>query len=289
MKTKKTKKIAALVCAIVLAVSVTACAKGGEKQTSSEESMPVPSMLESKTESSGQEESSMVSSAESSSGESEVPASSTAAKVVTKADTNKNAGGYQVKSGKYSYRKGNLDYSASYPQLAGSVTNLAKINEALEKSSMQTIQSMGTAERKQKASVRVTGDVTYEGKAFLSVGFNEYVKPSPTASSTHTMRTVNYNLKTGTAVGFKDMIRVNDAFYKALEAAAKKQLPDQASALTAAAIQSGLDQNAIYFTDSSVGFCVKVSKPEQKLVRVTLDYAAVKPFATQNAGWSSFI
>lgn len=287
------KKIMALICAFALAVSLTACAKGVGQTGSSEESMPIPSQGEAALESALSSKQGGSSSGGASGGgaSSSEPAVSAAAKVRSaKAEANLNAGSYQVKTAKYSYNKDNLDYSASYPQLNGKLSTLETVNKALDTCAMQTIRSMGTAKKEQRTSVRVSGDIAYEGKNFISVGFNEYTKLSPKAASTHVMRTVNIDLKTGKAVGFSDMVVSSDAFYQTLEKAAKSQLSaEQSAVLTAAAIKSGLNSNIIYFTDSGVGFCVQISKPEQKIVRITLDYTAAKPFMTKNANWSNFI
>lgn len=285
-----TKRLTAILCVLIVTLSMSACAKGVGQAASSEESMPIPSQMEENIESSQMpEESSTPSSQQQSSdsGSSEESAASTTAKPHSeKAAANLNTGEYKIKTSKYSYQKDNLNYSAQYPQLTAGAKKDA-VNKALETSAMKTIQSMGTAKKEQRTSVWVTGDVTYEGKNFLSAGFNEYVKLSPNAKSKHVMRTVNVNLKTGTAVSLKDMITTSDAFYQALEAASKQQ--NQSAALTAAQIKSGLNSDVIYFTGDSVGFAVELAKPEQKLVRITLDYTTAKPFMTKNENWGNFI
>lgn len=292
------RKATALLCALVITVSLSACAKGIGQDVSSEVSMPIPSQgLESIESTQSKAESSESSGGQSGGGQSggsqsggESAASASAKVYSAKAEANLNTGSYQVKTSEYNYKKDNLDYYASYPQLSGKISNSGKINTALETCAMQTIRSMGTAKKAQRASVRSTGDVTYEGKNFLSVGFNEYVKLSPSAQTSHGMRTANFDLKTGAVITFNDMITKSDAFYQALEAAGKTQLTsEQAAGATSSAIKSGLDPNVIYFTDSGVGFFVQLTIPEKRPVRITLDYTAAKPFMTKNANWSNFI
>lgn len=279
------KKTIALLCSIALFFSVTGCGKGVEPGESEAQSMPVPSRIVASD--------SVVSAPLDKGGESagSSGAASTAAKIFNyKAAANKNTGEYKVKASKYTYRKDNIEYNASYPQLEGSLQNLSKINGTLEKCALQTINSLGTSKKAERTTVKVTGDVTYEGKTFLSVGFNEYVGKSSKGKPEHGMRTVNINLKTGTLVGFKDMMIQSDAFFQALEQAAKQQA-DSASekSFTAQAIRQGIDPNVIYFTDTSVGFGVMASNPERRLVRLTLNYMQAQPFMTGSEIWHNFL
>lgn len=191
-----------------------------------------------------------------------------------------------MKDADYSYNKENNAYKATYPQLSGDISNLDKVNAALKTSAMQTINSLGTAKKAAKTSVRVSGDVTYAGKNFISVGFNEYTSKSPKEKAVRTLRTVNINLKTGAVVAASDLVTQNDAFFKALEKAAKEQ---NHSDMTAAQIKSGIDSKVIYFTDSGVGFSVLNAGKEKTLVTVTLTYEETKPFVTKNAVWNNFI
>lgn len=207
----------------------------------------------------------------------------------TKAQAAKNDGNYKVKDESYTYKNENNDFSVSYPQLSGLAANQDKVNAALKTSAMKTVTSLGTGAKKEKTKVKTSGDVTFEGKTFLSVGFNEYVTPNPKADTTHTLRTANVDLKTGTALSFADLIKESDAFYTALQKAAQAQLGSKyTSKATASAIKSGLDKNSMYFTDSSVGFALKLSG-DSKLLRVTLGFGEVKPFITSNAAWKNFI
>lgn len=283
------KKTAAFICAVSMMVTMAACAKQADPDQSS--SLPAESGITSSTvdSSSTAPAQDAVSNAE--------PASSTApavdanAKVVSpKVTASKNKGDYQVKTVDYSYKKDNISYKASYPQLTGKIANLDKVNEALKKSALQTINSLGTGKKAEKTTLKVTGDVTFQGKNFLSAGYNEYTTLSAKAETTHVLRTVNINLQTGVSVGLSDMIVKSDAFYKALEKAAKGQLDSELTkALTADVIKAGLDSSAIYFTDTAVGFSVQISKPEKRQIRITLDYQEVQPFITKNANWNNFI
>ena len=206
-----------------------------------------------------------------------------------KAQAAKNDGTYKVKDESYTYKSENNDFSVSYPQLSGLAANQDKVNAALKTTAMKTVTSLGTGAKKEKTKVKTSGDVTFEGKTFLSVGFNEYVTPNPKADTTHTLRTANIDLKTGTALSFSDLIKESDAFYAALQKAAQAQLGSKYTGkATAAAIKSGLDKNSMYFTDSSVGFALKLSG-DDKLLRVTLGFDEVKPFVTSNAAWGNFI
>ena len=286
------KKAAALLCAFIMTVTVAACAKqpapGQSSGTGSGESMAASSQAASSQANSAAASSGAASNTVSSA--SAAPVIQPAKIVSAKVTENKNKNDYQIKDTNYSYNKDNMTYKASYPQLSGKIANLQKANDAFKKCALQTINSLGTAKKAQKTTVKVAGDVTFEGKNFISVGFNEYTKLSPKAETTHVFRTVNVNLKTGVSVGLKDMIVKSDAFYKALEKAAKEQLDaDLSSAVTASVIKTQMDSNAIFFTDTSVGFSVPVTKPEKRIIRITLTYQDVKPFITKNENWSNFI
>lgn len=283
------KKTAAFICAVSMMVTMAACAKQADPKQSS--SLSAESGITSSTA-----DSSSTAPAQDAASNAE-PASSTApavdanAKVVSpKVTASKNKGDYQVKTVDYSYKKDNISYKASYPQLTGKIANLDKVNEALKKSALQTINSLGTGKKAEKTTLRVTGDVTFQGKNFLSAGYNEYTTLSAKAETTHVLRTVNINLQTGVSVGLSDMIVKSDALYKALEKAAKSQLDSELTkTLTADAIKAGLDSNAIYFTDTAVGFSVQIVKPEKRQIRITLNYQEAQPFVSKNANWSNFI
>jgi len=280
------------VLVLCMAISFSGCAKGvGGQGMDSVGSMPVPSQVEVGLDSALQSQDSSSSEEESGGSSSEESAASTAAKAYsTKAEANLNSGIYRIKTETYSYQKDNLNYSAEYPQLVSDTIRSNQVNQLLKNCAMQTIRTLGTAKRPETILVRCTGDVTYEGKNFISVGFNEYEKLSPKAETTHTMRTLNFDLKTGKTVGFSDLIQKGDAFYAALLDAGKSQLDaDQAAVLDVSTIRQGLDSNVIYFTDESVGFCVRVVRPEVKLVRITLAFSKVKPFLIANSVWDNFI
>lgn len=285
------KKFAALVCAIGMVLTMAACAKQAAPGPESE--APAVSQSASSQSASSQADST-VTSEPGTSGSNSAPGvivpSQPAKAASAKVQSNKNNGDYQVKNTDYKYNQDNMVYKATYPQLSGKVTSLQKVNDALKSSAMKTVNSLGTAKKAQKTTLKVAGDVVFEGKNFISVGFNEYTTLSPKSETTHTFRTVNMNLKTGTPVGLSDMIVKNDAFYKALEKAAKAQLDSAtASAVTADAVKSGLDADAIYFTDTAVGFSIQITKPGKKLIRLTLSYDEAKPFKTPNENWSNFI
>ena len=203
-----------------------------------------------------------------------------------KAAAAKNNGSYQLKPQDYSYESENNDFSVSYPQLSGLASNQDKVNTAVKTAGMKTVTSLA---KKEKLKVKTSGEATYEGKEFLSVGFNEYVKQNPKAKKVHTLRTVNINLKTGAAASFSDLIKENDAFYAALAKAAKAQFSSKNDAkATAAFLKGNLDKGSMYFTDSKVGFALKGSD-DGKLLRVTLGFDEVKPFVTSNEIWKNFI
>lgn len=207
----------------------------------------------------------------------------------SKAEAAKNSGTYRVKDVNYSYQKNNMVYKASYPQLSGSAGGYDAVNAALKGGAMKTIDSLGTAAKKERTTVRSGGDVTYEGRDFISVGFNEFVTLSPKAETTHVLRTVNYDLKNKKAVTCSDLIVKNDAFYKALAKASGSQLNAKlASAATADAIKKGLNPDAVFFTDSSVGFSLQLPG-DTSLLKLFLSYSEAKPFMTKNAVWSNFV
>ena len=282
------KKTAILILAAALILSTAGCAaRPASSQPGSSAVTPGSSQASSGQTSSGP---SSVAPA------SQVPASSQepAFQDVSRAPSAKaqaavNNGGYKVKDEDYTYKSENNDFSVSYPQLSGLAANQDKVNAALKTAAMKTVTSLGTGAKKEKTKVKTSGDVTFEGKTFLSVGFNEYVTPNPKADTTHTLRTANIDLKTGTALSFADLIKESDAFYAALQKAGQAQLGSKYTAkATAAAIKNGLDKNSMYFTDSSVGFALKLSG-DDKLLRVALGFGEVKPFVTSNAAWGNFI
>ncbi len=286
------KKFAALVCAIGMILTMAACsqqaAPGESSAVSSEQSQPSVSSQADSSSAGGAASSAPA--AVASVPADEVKPNPPARAVSAKVQSTKNSGDYSVKDTDYKYNKDNMEYKATYPQLSGKVTSLQKVNDALKNSAMKTINSLGTAKKAQKTTLKVSGDVAFEGKNFISVGYNEYETLSPKAETTHTFRTVNMNLKTGATVGLSDMITKSDAFYAALEKAAKAQLDSKtAAAVNASVIKSGLDTNAIYFTDTGVGFSIQITKPEKKLIRLTLSFDEAKPFKTSNENWANFI
>lgn len=271
------KKIWAFACMITILFTLTACnGQASSSAVSGGESQLVTSSVQGDAVSSQPASSAAV-------------AANTASRVASaKALAGKNAGDYQVKTVEYNYNKDNMVYKATYFQLSGKITNLDKINGILKNTAMQTINSLGTAKKSVQTTVRVNGDVTYQGKNFISVGFNEYATTSPKVKAERVLRTVNINLKTGASVVASDLIVKNNALYKALEKAAREQKDvGAASALTAEAIQSGLDSQTIYFTDYGVGFSVLTSG--KHLSTITLTYQEVQPFMAKNDIWNNFI
>lgn len=284
------KKIWALICALTMVFAMTAC-KGPASPTQNNVSGASSQTVSGTGESSG---TSSTSSGSVSSGavvSSKPVTPSQPPKVENpKAVSGENNGTYTVKDEKYSYKNGNMSYSASYPVLSGKITGADKVNAAIKASALKTINSLGTGAKTEKTTVKVNSDVTYEGTNFISIGFNEYVKLSAKAENVHTLRTVNINLKTGAAVEMKDLIVKNDALCKALETAAKQQLSsDIAPSVTAGVIKSALDSGAVYFTKYDVGFAFQITKPEKRLVKLSLTYAQIKPYVTSNAVWKNLI
>lgn len=207
----------------------------------------------------------------------------------SKAQSAKNSGAYRVKKANYSYQKGRNAFKASYPQLSGKSGAYGDVNAVLKNSAMKTINSLGTGEKKVKTSVRCGGDVTYEGRDFISVGFNEFVTLSPKAETKHVLRTVNYDLKNKKNLSSADLIVKNDAFYSALAKAASSQLNGKlASAATKEAVQKGLNQDAVFFTDSAVGFSLQLPG-DTPLLKLFLSFDEAKPFMTKNPVWSNFV
>ena len=282
------KKIWAFACMIAILLTLTACnGQASSSAASGTESQLVTSSVQGDTVTSSGAVSSQPASSTASSSAAVV--ANTEPRVASpKAVANKSTGDYQVKTIEYNYNKDNMVYKATYFQLSGKVENLDKINAALKNAALQTINSLGTAKKSVKTTVRVNGDVTYQGKNFISVGFNEYATTSPKVKAQRVLRTVNINLKTGATVAASDLIVKNNALYKALEKAAKEQKDaGVASALTAAAIQSGLDSKTIYFTDYGVGLSVLTT--DKRLTTITLTYQEVQPFVTKNVVWNNFI
>ncbi len=272
------KKILAVACAMAMAFTFAACS--GETASSQSTVSSVSSVSSEKNK--------PVSSAGASS---KATSSSTTSKTPSAVEVvGKNGENYQIKTADYKYKQDNMVYTAAYPQLVGNTANIDKINADLKKCALKTINSLGTGKKSAKTTVKVNGDVTYHGKNFISVGFNEYTTLSPKAKAERVLRTVNINLKTGASVQAADLIVKNDTLYKALERAAKEQKSaDIASALTAKAIKSGMDSNAIYFTDDGVGFSIQISSPEKHLVTLTLTFEQAKPYMTKNEIWKNFV
>jgi len=204
-----------------------------------------------------------------------------------KAKAAESGASYKVKSTDYSYKKDNNDYSVSYPQLSGLNSQQDQVNAAIKTCALKMVNSLGTGVKKTKTKVITNGDITFKGKSFLSIGFNEYVTLSPKAETTHTLRTVNLDLTSGKAFSFSNLVKESDSFYAAIAKEAKVQLSSEyAAKATASAIKTGLDKNSMYFMDTGVGFAVTIQK---KLLRITLSYDEIKPVATTNAVWKNFI
>lgn len=204
-----------------------------------------------------------------------------------KAKTAESAAAYKVKSTDYSYKKDHNDYSVSYPQLSGLTSKQDQVNAAIKACALKTVNSLGTGVKKTKTEVITNGDITFKGKTFLSIGFNEYVTLSPKAETTHTLRTVNLDLTSGKALSFSDLVKESDSFYAVLQKEAKAQFSSEyAAKATVSAIKTGLDKNSIYFMDKGVGFAVTIQK---KLLRVTLGFNEIKPYTTTSAVWKNFI
>lgn len=273
------KKIIVFVCTILMILSLAAC-NGNDKKVDNTVSK-TSSGVNSAAESGGivKKESP------------EKVAPQTASKVPSQKAVNlKNDGSYKVETKKYSFSKDNMNYTASYPELKGNIKNIAQINKAMETCALKTINSIGTSPKAKKTSVKVNCDVTYEGKNFISVGFNEYTKLDGAKKSTHNLRSVNVNLKNGTVVAAKDLIVKNDALYKALENAAKDQLsPDVSKYVTVDVIKAGLDSETINFTKYGAVFCIQITKPEKRHTSLNLTFEQLKQFRSSNDVWSNFI
>lgn len=287
------KKICALILALAMVVSMSAC-KGG--QTS-----PAQNNNVSGTEVSGEETSSETASApaavpgESSNPDQKKTASGEVAKldqpktVNPKAASNLNNGVYTKKQNSYSYKNDNNIYSASYPVLSGKISNVDKVNEAIKNCALKTINSMGTSKKKDKTTINVNGDIAYEGKNFISIGFNEYVKVStPKAQPTRTLRVININLSTGAVLSMNDLVVKNDELCKTLESVRGQLSGDVAPYITADVIKSALDSGSVYFSKYGVGFGLPVSKPDKRTIKLVLTYDQMKPFMTSNAIWKNF-
>lgn len=282
------KKILIFACVAAILLTLTACkGQASSSAVSGGESQLAASGVQGDAVTSGGDASNQ--SGVSSAAVSGAVAANTAPRIASaKALAGKNKGDYQVKTVEYNYSIDNIVYKATYFQLSGKIANLDKINETLKNTALQTINSLGTGKKSAKTTVKVNGDITYQGKNFISVGYNEYATTSPKMKSERVLRTVNIDLKTGTSVVASDLIVQNSALYKALEKAAKEQKDTGvASALTAKAIQSGLDSKIIYFTDYGIGLGVLTSG--KHLSTITLTYQEVQPFMAKNQVWNNFI
>lgn len=287
------KKFLTLILTAALAASVTACSGGQTpgQDTNASSATPVSSASSGTSATSGASASSDAAVGVQVKADSmpEQTYQSVSMAKSSKAEAAKNSGTYRVKDVNYSYQKNNMVYKASYPQLSGSSGGYDAVNAALKSGALKTIDSLGTAAKKERTTVRSGGDVTYEGRDFISVGFNEFVTLSPKAETTHVLRTVNYDLKNKKAVTCSDLIVKNDAFYKALAKAAGSQLNAKlATAATADAIKKGLNPDAVFFTDSSVGFSLQLPG-DTSLLKLFLSFSEAKPFMTKNAVWSNFV
>ncbi len=284
------KKILMILLSAAILASSAACQ--GQNGSSSGSSVPASSggstSVGSSSAASGTSSSASFSSGVTSDTSSVTPAFQDTSRAPTvKAEASKNDGNYKIKSVDYTLKKDNNDYSVSYPQLTGLASQQDKVNAAIKNCALKTVNSLGTGAKKVKTKVKTTGDATYQGKTFISVGFNEYVTLSPKGKTTHALRTVNLNLSTGAVLSFSDLIKGNDSFYAALAKDAKAQFSSEyASESTASALKKNLDKNSMYFTESGVGFAVT---SQSKLLRVTIGYNEIKPFISNNAVWKNFI
>lgn len=290
------KKICALILALAMVVSMSAC-KGGQAspaQNNNVSDMEVSSGEESVSDASSAPAAPSFSPESSNPDQKKTPSGEVAKldqprTANSKAASNLNNGAYTVKQESYGYKNDNNVYSASYPVLSGNVKNVDKINAALKSCAMKTISSMGTGKKQNKTTVKVNGDVAYEGKNFISVGFNEYVKVStPKAKPTRTLRVVNINLSTGAVLSMNDLVVKNDALCKTLEGVRGQLSGDIAPSITAGVIKSALNSGSVYFSKYGVGFALPVSKPDNRLIKLVLTYEQAQPFMTSNAIWKNF-
>jgi hypothetical protein len=217
-------------------------------------------------------------------------ASASSGKAGTSSTTSRTtAVGYRHKTMKYLYQKNNKDYTANYPQLSEEAPNYKVANELLEKTGLKTILSLGLQKTDAIMEVKVKSDLTYYNADFISATFEETssisAKPNPGA-----FRTVNFDLKHGTAVTAADMIVKNDALNALILTAAKKKVDNSLEAqVTADVIKKGMESCSIYFTKTAVGFSLTVPHALGDHLEVTVKFKDIKPFMTTNAIWNNII
>ncbi|MFZ5975586.1 MAG: hypothetical protein ACOYU3_09335 [Bacillota bacterium] len=198
---------------------------------------------------------------------------------------------YEIKTDDFSYQKNNCDFKASYPQLVSSaLPNLADINARIKDSALETINASYGLDDGSTTTIETTGTVTYSDPDFISITFNEYYNNSLAAHPWNGFRTLNINLKDGSTVTLKDMIKQSKALYQALLNAANEQLSDYlADEITLDIIKDGFYSDTIYFTPDRVGFSLEVFHVMGDHLELTLPYDKVKPFITGNKLWNKFI
>lgn len=196
---------------------------------------------------------------------------------------------YSVKTVDYEYKKNNKKYRASYPQLSKSGSDFSKVNTLLKNTALQTINSLGTSGSKEE-EVRVSSHIYLRSDNFISVSFSENTKSSSNADSVSSFRTVNYDIKNSKAVSASDMVKNNDALYKAVENAVKTSMSKKnAAKFTSSVIKSGLKSFTIYFKDTSMGISIKVPHTLDDHKELKLNYKDTSGFRTSNAAWSNFV
>jgi hypothetical protein len=271
---KLTKKLITIICIFSMIATLTACGKQSIKTGNSA--------------SSGAATSASSGAAISASGGAASTASSKAG--TSSAAPRTTAVGYRHKTMKYLYQKNNKDYTANYPQLSEEAPNYKKANDLMENTGLKTILSMGLQKTDATMEVKVRSDLTYYNTEFISATFDETSSVSTAAHPNAEFRTVNFDLKKGTAVTTADMIVKNDALNALLLTAAKKKVDNSMeSQVTAAVIKKGMESCSIYFTKTSVGFSLVVPHALGDHLEVTIRYNDIKPFITTNALWKNII
>lgn len=196
---------------------------------------------------------------------------------------------YTVKTIDYKYIKNNKKYRASYPQLSKDGSDYSAVNALLKNTALQTINSLGTSGSKE-TEVQVSSHVYLRNDDFISVSFSENSKASSGSDSVSSFRTVNYDVKNGKAISASDMVKNNDALYKAVENTVKASMSKKnAAKYTSSVIKSGLKSFNIYFKDSSMGISIKVPHTLDDHKELKLNYKDTSGFRTSNAAWKYFI
>jgi hypothetical protein len=196
---------------------------------------------------------------------------------------------YRHKTTKYLFQKNGKDYTADFPQLSEEASNYQKANDLLKSTAMQTINAMGTTQTDAKMTAKVKSKLTNYDNQFISATFEETTSISAPAKSSKAFRTVNFDLKKGTALTTPDLIVQNDALNTTLLEAAKKQVSAKLKpSVTADVIKTGMQSCSIYFEHAKVGFSIKVPSTLGDHIEIELKYEDVKPFITKNAIWNTF-